>query len=71
MEKSTKNKGKRDVKRAAFIKDTAALTGVSTSTVQKVLNSERNNETVEMVFQEIKSGYKSLLDQVKELVPFK
>lgn len=70
MEKPTKNKGKRDVRRAAFIKDTAALTGVSTRSVQKVLNADQNNETIEMVFQEIKTRYKVLLDEVSRIVPF-
>lgn len=70
MEKSNRNKSKRDIKRAATIIETAELTGVSTRSVRRIMESEQKNETVVMVFMEIEEGKNKLLSEVKKLVPF-
>ena len=61
---------KRDVRRAANIKDTAEVLGVSTSLVQKSLNASRNNEAVIEVFMEISERKNLLIEEVKKLIPF-
>ncbi len=61
---------KRDVKRAATVKETAEATGVSTRYVNMVMNGERENESVVSVFMELTEGKSLLLDAVKKLVPF-
>jgi hypothetical protein len=59
MEKSINKTSKKDTRRAAFIKDTAELAGVSQRQAQRVLAGDQENETVI-----------SVLDAVKQLVPF-
>ena len=66
MRKPTNNR----TNRAANVKDTAELVGVSTSLVQKVLRGERENETVLTVFMELSERKNLLLDEVKKLIPF-
>jgi hypothetical protein len=70
MEKSINKTSKKDTRRAAFIKDTAELAGVSQRQAQRVLAGDQENETVISVFMEIQEGYTALLDAVKQLVPF-
>lgn len=65
-----KNNRKRDTRRAANILDTAEITGLSTSQVQKVLRTDRNNDTVVSVFMELQEGKNKLLEEVKKLIPF-
>jgi len=61
---------KRDVIRAATVKDTAEVTGVSPRFVNMVMNGERDNEVVVSVFMELQEGRNLLLQSVKKLVPF-
>ena len=70
MAKNSNNKRTRDVRRAATVKDTAEITGLSPSEVQKVLRAERNNDTVVAVFMELTERQNLLLQEVKRLVPF-
>jgi prolyl-tRNA editing enzyme YbaK/EbsC (Cys-tRNA(Pro) deacylase) len=65
-----KNQTKRDVRRAANVKDTAEVMGVSTSLVTKTLAMERNNEKVVEVFMFLHEGKNLLLEEAKKLVPF-
>lgn len=61
---------KRDVRRAATIKDTAEVLGVSPSLVQKTLNTTRNNEKVIEVFMFLQEEKNLLVEAAKKLVPF-
>jgi DNA-binding LacI/PurR family transcriptional regulator len=70
MIKKLTNTMKRDVRRAATIKDTKEIVGVSTSTIQKVLRGERTNDKVVMVFMELTERKSALIEAVKELVKF-
>ena len=65
-----KNQIKRDVRRAATIKDTAEVLGVSTSLIQKSLATTRNNDKAVAVFMELSERKNLLLDEVRKLVPF-
>ena len=65
-----KNQEKRDVRRAANIKDTAEAMGVSTSLVRKTLDMTRNNDKVVEVFMFLHEGKNLLLEEAKRLVPF-
>jgi DNA-binding LacI/PurR family transcriptional regulator len=65
-----KNQNKKDVRRAATIKDTADVVGVSTRQVQRVLAGDQENEKVVAVYMEISERKNELLEQVKMLVPF-
>lgn len=65
-----KNNKKRDTRRAANILDTAEITGLSTSQVQKVLRTDRNNDKVVAVFMELSERKNDLLEEVKKLIPF-
>lgn len=56
--------------RAATVKDTAEVTGVSPRFVNMVMNGERDNEVVVSVFMELQEGRNLLLQSVKKLVPF-
>lgn len=64
----------RDAIRAARVKRTADIVGVSTDLVYKVLNADRENELVENVFFAIVDADNEtdnkLLTAVKNLVPF-
>lgn len=70
MAKTITNKRKKDTRRAALIKDTATIRGVSTRQVQYALNAERKDEKTIEVFMELTEGYDKLLNEVKKLVPF-
>lgn len=70
MQKKPIIQRKRDTKRAATIIETAELTGVSTRSVQRVLNAEQENEKVLSIFMTITEEKRDLLKRVKELVPF-
>lgn len=59
------NKRKRDIKRAATILETAECLGLSTSTVQKVLRTDRNNEHVLSVYMELTQRKQIVLEEVK------
>lgn len=65
-----KNSNKKDVRRAAIIKDTAEVVGVSQRQVQRVLAGNQENEKVVSVFMEISERKNALLKEVKMLVPF-
>lgn len=69
MAKNMKNNSKRDIKKAATVVETAELVGVSPSMVRKVLNTDRKNDTVEMVFMELTERKNLLLEEVKKLIP--
>lgn len=71
MAKKLSKGGKRDVSRAATIKETALIVGVTTRQVQKVMNCESNNDKIVEVFMELTEGKNALMEQVKQLVPFK
>lgn len=64
----------RDAIRAARVKRTADIVGVSTDLVYKVLNADRENELVENVFFAIVDADNEtdnkLLTAVKKLIPF-
>ena len=64
------NQTERDVRRAATIKETAEVIGVSTRHVQRVLSGDRENDKVIMVFMELTEKKSELLEEVKKLVPF-
>ena len=59
-----------DVSRAATIKETAQLVGVSQHYVRMILNGKRENDKIMEVFMEITEGKNLLLQEVKKLVPF-
>lgn len=59
-----------DVSRAATIKETATLVGVSQRHVQLVMNGDRQNDKIVEVFMEITEGKNLLLQEVKKLIPF-
>lgn len=65
-----KNQIKRDIRRAANVKDTAEVIGVSTSLVRKTLDMTRDNEKVVEVFMFLQEGKNLLLEEAKKLVPF-
>jgi hypothetical protein len=72
--KSMEKTNNRDAIRAARVKRTADIVGVSTDLVYKVLAADRENELVENVFfaivdADIETDNK-LLTAVKNLVPF-
>lgn len=60
----------RDARRAATVKETAELIGVTPRAIQMILNGEIKNEKALSVFMEIDEGHNKLLKAVKELVPF-
>jgi hypothetical protein len=64
------NKTKRDTIRAALVKQTAEITGVSVRSVERVLAAQQENEKVLQVYLEMQQGNTALVDAVKELVPF-
>jgi hypothetical protein len=61
-------KANRDTIRAARIKKTADIVGVSERQVQRVLNGDQQNEDVVMVFMELSEGETKLVQQVRKLV---
>ena len=61
---------KRDTVKAARIKKTAELTGVSDRSVRRVINGDQDNPTVMQVYLELEEGENALLTAVKQLVPF-
>lgn len=68
------NNSNRDTVRAARIKRTAEICGVSPSMVQKVLRTDRANDKVEIVYFSIVDADNEtdnkLKEAVKQLVPF-
>lgn len=62
-------KGQRDTQRAAIIKKTAEIVGVSERYVRLVLNGDRENQDVVLVFMELSEGSTKLVQQVRKLVP--
>lgn len=62
--------GKRDTQRAALTNKTAEIMGVSPRYVRMVINGERNDEAVLVVYMELKEGGNRLVEAVKKLVPF-
>jgi transcriptional antiterminator len=64
MVKETRKQTKKDARRAATIKETAELAGVSTRTVQRVLNADQENEAVLSIFMEIKERHEEILKEV-------
>jgi predicted transcriptional regulator len=68
------NNSNRDSVRAARIKRTAEICGVSPSMVQKVLRTDRTNDKVEIVYFSIVDADNEtdnkLKEAVKQLVPF-
>ena len=74
MEKKSTPANERDIERAAIIKKTARINGVSDRYVRMVMENERENENVVFVFMTLKEGIQKLEDNlllkaVKELVP--
>lgn len=59
----------RDTVRAARIKRTAEIVGVSERYVQLVLNGDRQNDDVLLVYMEMAEGENKLIQEVKKLVP--
>lgn len=64
------NSNSRDIIRAANIKKTAEIVGVSPRFVNYVLNGDRESEDVLSVFMLLQEGENKLLQAVKELLPF-
>lgn len=64
------NISNRDTVRAARIKRTAEIVGVSTRYVRMVLDCERENEDVLAVFMELSEQENLMIESVKKLVPF-
>lgn len=60
----------RDAIRAARIKRTAEITGVSEKQVRRVLSGEQENNDVIMTYRTLAEGENTLMKAVKELVPF-
>ena len=71
MAKKSNNTRKRDAKKAATVKDTAELVGVSERQVRRVLDGEHENEKVISVFMTLTEGNNRLLEEVRQLIPFK
>lgn len=59
------SKNKRSARRAAIIKDTADIIGVSTRQVQHVLNGARENEVILGTFMEINERYDNVISEVR------
>ncbi len=74
MSKIFEKPSKRDAERAAIVKRTARITGVSERQVNRVLDTENSNDLVVSVFMEIKESNdqtdNKLLEAVKTLIPF-
>lgn len=70
MNKIPRNKGKRDVRRAATVQDTAETVGVSPRQVQRVLTGDQENPLIMEVFMELTERKNLLLQEVKNLIPF-
>lgn len=77
MKIGTKNKFKtrgRDANRAALIKQTALITGVSQRHIQRIVNGDQKitekNEQVFAVFMDLKEGTNTLIEAVKKASPF-
>ena len=68
--KSMEKTQRRDTIRAARVKRTAEIVGVSERYVNMVLEGERENEEVMIAFMELKEGENLLVESVKKLVPF-
>lgn len=60
----------RDIIKAALIKKTSDLTGVSRRQVRRVIEGSQVNEKVLSVYMRIQEGETLLMKAVKELVPF-
>ena len=63
-------KGNRDAIRAARVKRTAEITGVSERHVNRVMIGDQENDKVVLVFMELKEGENKLVEAAKKLVPF-
>ncbi len=61
----------RDAEKAARVKKTAKLTGVTTKQVYRVINGDQKNEAVLLTYMEFSEGENLLLEAVKRAVPFK
>jgi len=61
---------KRDATRAALIHQTAEILGCSERYVRYVLEEQRECETVRSVYMTLLEGQNTLIQQVKQLVPF-
>ena len=70
MLKNRLNTNKRDVVRAALIKKTAEIMGVSPRYVRMVLADTRKNDNVLYCFMELEERENLLLQEVKSLIPF-
>jgi len=76
MAKKYSNRKKRDTKKAALVKITAEVIGVSTRTVERVTEGTQNNELVFETFMNIKEGFDKVIEEnklllaVEKLVPF-
>lgn len=69
MSKKTVKTKRRDIIKAARVRKTADLTGVSQRHVQRVIEGSRMNDNVLTVFMKIEEGENQLLEAVKNLVP--
>ena len=69
MQKIGIKQPKRNIVRAATIKKTADLLGVSTRYVRMVLDGDRESDQVMEVFMEISERENTLLQEVKNLLP--
>ena len=68
--KSMEKVNSRDAIRAARVKRTAEICGVSERLVNYVLDCERENEEVIAVFMELSERENLMVKAVKELIPF-
>jgi predicted transcriptional regulator len=60
-----KNNNSRDTRRAATVKDTAEILGLSTSLVQKVTAAKRDNNEVIEVMMILDERKKALVEELK------
>jgi len=75
MQNNPNNSNKRDPETAIRAKRTAELTGLSLSTIYRVIIgdpriSKETTDKVMMVYMELKDGEKQLIEAVKQLIPF-
>ncbi|RTL47227.1 MAG: hypothetical protein EKK39_14755 [Sphingobacteriales bacterium] len=70
MQNIARVKRGRDVKRAALVKKTAELMGVSQRYVNMVLAGERDSDCIISCYMELLEGENLLLEKVRQLLPF-
>ncbi len=70
MEKKIAVKRIRSAEHAWRVKRTAEITGLKTDTVYKIIRGVRENENVITIYMDLLDGDRTLVNEVKKLVPF-